>query len=186
MDDARIAWGITGAGDQVKDVVEEIKRIRNNNPISFDVFVSEAGEMVLKMYDIYDELEEEFDNFSVEVNSNTPFFIGPLYAGYYEGLLIAPATSNTVAKISNCIGDSLLTNAALQAIKAFKPVRIMPVDLEAEESTTVLPNGDEIKIRVREEDEAHVENLRGTDGIGIIERPEEIEDSIMSIIEDED
>ncbi len=183
MNDARIAWGITGAGDQVEDVTEEMKRIKENYPVTFDVFVSEAGEMVLKMYDLFDEIKEYFDSFSVEIDANKPFFTGPLSRGHYEGFIIAPATSNTVAKISNCIGDTLITNAALQALKTYQPVYIEPVDLVAGESTTLLPNGDEIKIRVREQDEAHVENLRDTDGIHIIEKPDDLENSVQELIE---
>lgn len=183
MNDARIAWGITGAGDQIEEVTEEMKKISDIYPINFDIFVSKAGEMALKMYKVFDEIKEYFDNFSVEIDANKPFFVGPLFRGHYEGLIIAPATSNTVAKISNCIGDTLITNAALQALKTFKPVYIMPVDLVAGESTTILPNGDEIRIRVREEDAAHVENLRSIDGIQIIESPKKIKKSIEELIE---
>ncbi|HII86065.1 TPA: archaeoflavoprotein AfpA, partial [Candidatus Bathyarchaeota archaeon] len=43
-------------------------------------------------------------------------------------LLIAPATSNTVAKITNGIGDTMLTNAAIMSLKAFVPVYIVPTD----------------------------------------------------------
>lgn len=184
MTDTRIVWGISGAGEQIKEVKEEMEKIEDSYPIKFDVLVSKAGEMVLKRYKILDEVKESFNNFSVEVDANTPFFIRPIYAGFYKGLIIAPATSNTVAKISNCIGDTLLTNTALQALKAFKPVYIMPVDLKAGESTTVLPNGDEIKIRIRKEDVAHVEKLRNVEGIQIIEKPEEIERSIRELVKD--
>lgn len=60
----------------------------------------------------------------------------------------------------------------------------MPVDLEPGEWTTVLPNGKELKLRVREEDVAHVENLRDTDGVKIIESPNGIEKSVKEMIKE--
>ena len=182
-DEERLAWGITGAGDQIRQVKDSIDKIKDKFSVKIDVFVSKAGEKVLKMYNIFDEVKKSHENFSVEVDSNTPFLAGSVYTGKYKGLLIAPATSNTVAKISNCIGDSLLTNATLQALKAYKPVFLMPTDLKAGQFDTVLPNGEEIKVRVREEDAQHVEILRGVDGVRIIEGPEEIGEAVRSIID---
>ncbi len=182
MASKKIAWGITGAGDEIKDVKEEMKDIKNKYSVGIDVFASKAGKQVLKMYNLFDEIEEIFDGISVEVNANAPFLAGMLYEEKYKGMVIAPATSNTVAKIANCIGDSLLTNSALQALKAYKPVHIMPVDLEAGDSETTLPNGNEIRIRVRKEDAAQVDELRKVDGIRIIEGPEKIDESFSELV----
>ena len=71
----------------------------------------------------------------------------------YEFLLIAPATSNTVAKIANGIGDTMLTNATVMSLKAFVPVYVAPTDYREGTVYTKLPNGKEMKLRVRREEE---------------------------------
>ena len=74
------------------------------------VFVSKAGEQVIKYYKLFNTLEKHFDKVWVEINANSPFLAGQLQLKRYEFLLLAPATSNTVAKIA--IGPGRL--AALQ------------------------------------------------------------------------
>jgi flavoprotein len=89
-------------------------------------------------------------------------------------LLIAPATGNTVAKIATGIADTLLTNSAIMALKAFVPVYIMPCDYKEGVTVTRIPDGGEMKIRVRKEDVENVKTIATMDGIHILERPEEI------------
>lgn len=181
----KIAWGITGAGDKIKDTKEVMEKISNEKPVDFHVYVSVAGEQVLKWYRIYDEMKSSFKNFSAEKNSNSPFLAGNLQVGKYEALIIAPATSNTVAKISCSIADTLLTNSAIMALKAYVPVYVMPVDFEEGEIETELPSGEKFMVRVRKEDVENVNKLRKIDGISIIESPEDIESQVSRIIEKE-
>lgn len=183
MKSARIAWGITGAGDKIRETISEMEKIKGKYSVEISVFVSKAGEQVLRMYKIYDDIKDSFERFSIEVNANTPFLSGALYLGKYEALIIAPATSNTVAKISNCIGDSLLSNSALQALKAYIPVYILPVDLEVGELETETPSGRKLKLRVRKEDVAHVNRLRETDGVHIMGGPSKIEENVKRILD---
>ncbi len=182
MSETKIAWGITGAGDKIQTIKEEMEKIRKEKQVEIHVFVSKAGKQVLKMYQIMEELQETFQSFTIEKNSNTPFLAGSLQTGTYDALIIAPTTSNTVAKITHSIGDTLLTNSALMALKAFTPVHILPTDLEAGTMETELPNGDILKVRVREEDAENVEKLRNTDGVRIIENPERLEKHVENII----
>ncbi len=60
------------------------------------------------------------------------------------------------------------------ALKAFVPVYIMPCDYKEGVTVTQLPDGSEMKIRVRKEDVEHVKKLAAMDGIFILENPEEI------------
>jgi flavoprotein len=94
--------------------------------------------------------------------------------GKFEFLLIAPATSNTVAKISNGIGDSLLCNAAIMGLKAFVPFYIMPSDYEEGMIVTKLPDGRDMKLRIRKEDVEHAKKLASMDDVYVLEKPEEI------------
>jgi len=110
----------------------------------------------------------------VENNSNSPFLVGALQQGKFEFLLIAPATSNTVAKIAVGIADTLLCNAAIQALKAFVPVYIMPTDYREGVVTTRLPDGHEMKLRIRKEDADNSRKLASMEGIVVLQKTEDI------------
>ena len=172
----KVAWGITGSGDRLVETVEVMKEIkkRYQNDVDIIVYLSKAGDQVVKYYRLSNDLEESFDRILVEVNPNSPFLAGQLQLGKFEFLLIAPATSNTVAKISMGIADSLLCNAAIMGLKAFVPFYIMPSDYEEGMIVTKLPNGRDMKLRIRKEDVEHVKKLAGMEDVFILEKPEEI------------
>ena len=173
----KIAWGITGAGDKIAEFIEVMKQVKKEYEAIVDihVFVSKAGETVLKFYNLEAKLIENFEKVYVEINSNAPFLAAWMQIRRYEFLLIAPATSNTVAKIANGIGDTMLTNAAVMSLKAFVPVYIVPTDYKEGAVYTKLPNGREMKIRVRKEEVEQVGKLRQMEDVHVIEGPEEIQ-----------
>ncbi len=172
----KVAWGITGAGDKIAEFIEVMKQSKKEYETTIDihVFVSKAGETVLKFYNLETILRANFDKVQVEINANAPFLAAWMQIRRYEFLLVAPATSNSVAKIANGIGDTMLTNAAIMSLKAFVPVYIAPVDYKEGVVHTKLPNGKEMKIRVRKEEVEQVNKLRRTENIHILEDPTEI------------
>ena len=173
----RVAWGITGSGDKLSQTIEVMKKIKERymDDVDIRVYLSKAGDQVVRHYGVKSDLEE---NFSVirEIDSNSPFLAGQLQLGRFEFLLIAPATSNTTAKILLGIADSLLSNAAIMALKGFTPVYIMPVDLREGIVVTRRPSGEELKIRVRKEDAENARRLSRIEGVTVLEEPEEIFD----------
>jgi len=172
----KIAWGITGSGDRITETVEKMIELQKQyeDVVDVRVFVSKAGEQVIKYYKLFNTLEKHFDKVWVEINSNSPFLAGQLQVRRYEFLLIAPATSNTVTKIALGLADSLLTNAAIMSQKAFVPTYIMPCDYAPGILTTILPDGSEMKLRIRKEDAENVDKLRRTEDVYILETPDEI------------
>ncbi|MEJ2271364.1 MAG: flavoprotein [Candidatus Bathyarchaeota archaeon] len=126
----RVAWGITGSGDRLIEVFEVMKQIRKQyqDRVKITVYLSKSGDQVVKLYHLFNELKENFEKNRVERDSNVPSLALQLQSGKIEFLLIAPATSNTVAKLANGISDTLLTNSAIMALKAFVPVYVMPCD----------------------------------------------------------
>ena len=172
----KVAWGITGSGDRLVETVEIMKEIKKQyqSEVDIRVYLSKAGDQVVKYYRLVDDLKENFERIYVEINPNSPFLAGQLQLGKFEFLLIAPATSNTVAKISMGIADSLLSNAAIMGLKAFVPFYIMPSDYEEGMIVTKLPDGRDMKLRIRKEDVEHVKKLAGMDDVFILEKPEEI------------
>lgn len=174
----KVAWGITGAGDKIGEFVQTMKQVKKEyeDTVDIQVFISKAGEMVLKYYNLEKEVRETFSRYMVEVNANSPFLAAWMQMHKYEFLLVAPATSNTVAKIACGIGDTMLTNAVSMSLKAFTPVYVVPVDFEEKTLYTKLPNGKEMKLRIRKEDADNVRKLEQMDGMNVLDSPNKIPD----------
>ena len=171
----KIAWGITGSGDKINETIEVMKALKHAHPeLRVEVFLSKAGATVAKYYGVDEELHTSFDKVWNEVDANTPFLAARLQVGEFMFLLIAPATSNTVAKLAVGVSDTLLTNAALQAVKGYVPVFVMPVDFREGETTTTLPSGKKLRLRVRKEDAENVAKLGSMEGIHTFEFPDMI------------
>lgn len=176
-----VAWGITGCGDKLRETYEVMKGVRGEyaDELQIEVFLSKAGEQVAKYYRLFDDLKQQFERVWIEKNSNSPFLAGRLQLGEFEFLLVAPASSNTVAKLSIGISDTMLTNGAIQGLKASVPVYVMPVDYREGTTVTKLPNGRDLKLRVRKEDAENVSKLTAMEGIFPFEKPEEIKDVFL-------
>lgn len=132
----KIAWGITGAGHFLCESFEIFKNLKETAAdLKVTAFVSRAGEEVIRMYGLADELcrissgsylEERF--FEREQGASIPK-AGRFLLQKYDALIISPATSNTTAKIAYGIADTIVTNAVAQAVKGGVPVFIVPVDI---------------------------------------------------------
>ena len=172
----KVAWGITGGGDKIAEFIEVMKEIQKEyaDTVEIQVFLSKAADTVLNYYRLEDELRQNFAKVTVEVNSNTPFLAAWMQMRKYEFLLIAPATSNSVAKIANSIGDTMLTNATIMSLKAFVPVYIAPTDYREGTVYTKLPNGKEMKLRVRKEEVEQVQKLSRMEDVFVLEGPQKI------------
>jgi len=172
----KVAWGITGSGDRLPEIVDMMKNVQEiyRDAVDIRVYISRAGDQVIKYYKLFNDLEASFDKIWVEANANAPFLAGQLQLGKFVFLIIAPATSNTVAKISLRLADTLLTNAAIMAQKAYVPLYIMPSDYEEGVTTTKLPDGRDLKLRIRREDVEHVKRLEAMEGTFVLRRVDEI------------
>jgi len=171
-----IVWGITGSGDRIRETVDVMKEMKEKyeDRVDIRVYISKAGDQVVKYYKLLPELEIDFDKIWVEANANAPFLAGQVQMGKFEFMLIAPATSNTVAKISLRIADTMLTNAAIMCQKALVPLYIMPSDFKEGEVITTLPNGKDLKLVIRKEDVEHVQKLAAMEGVSMLERTGDI------------
>jgi archaeoflavoprotein AfpA len=177
----KVAWGITGAGDKIQEIIDTMKDLKQQSEdvVEIDVYLSKAGDTMLKFYRLDEELTKSFAKVFVESNANSPFLAGMVQSHKYEFLLIMPASSNTVAKLVNGIGDTLLTNSALMSLKAFVPVWIMPVDFKESIIYTKLPNGKEMKIRVRKEEAEQVRKLEATEDVRVFENPAKVREGFL-------
>ena len=128
-DKPREAWAITGSGHYLKECLA----LAQQRP-EVDLFLSKAAAEVLPMYDIdLPALRERFTCFRDTSASASP--VGLFYQGRYNRLIIAPATSNTVAKMVWGIADTLVTNIYAQAGKCRIPSIVFACDTEPEMET---------------------------------------------------
>ena len=172
----KVAWGISGAGDKIAEILEIMQGVKKEyeNTVDIHVFLSKAAETVIKFYRLEEDLRKNFPKVLVELNANSPFLAGWMQIHKYEFLLIVPGSSNTVAKIALGIGDTMLTSAASMSLKAFVPVYIMPVDYEEKIVYTKLPNGEDLKLRIRKEDADNVRHLKLMEDVYVLEDPQKI------------
>ena len=178
----KVAWGITGAGDKIAEIVEIMKDLKKQSEdiVEIEVYISKAADTMLKFYRLEDDLRQNFGKVQVELNANSPFLAAWLQSGKYEFLLIAPASSNTVAKIANSISDTMLTNAAIMSLKAYRPVYILPTDYRESTVVTKLPNGKEMKLRVRKEEADQVRKLEKMEDVHVLENPQKMREAFLN------
>jgi len=177
----KVAWGITGAGDKIAEIVEVMKELKKESEdvVDIDVYISKAADTMLKFYMLDEEVKKNFAKVMVEVNANSPFLAAWMQNGKYEFLLIAPCSSNSVAKIVNSISDTMLTNAAIMSLKAFRPVYILPTDYMESVVYTKLPNGKELKLRVRKEEADQVRKLEKMEDVHVLENLQKMKETFL-------
>ena len=99
--------------------------------------------------------------------------VGQLYEDVYHTVIVAPATSNTVAKCAFGISDSLPTNMFAQAGKLGIPGIVFACDTEPVVVTRA-PH-DWVTLRPRNIELANVQRLREVDGCQVVTTPAELE-----------
>ena len=76
----RVAWGISGSGDKLAETVDVMINVKKEyaNEVDIRVYLSKAGEQVIRWYKLDEKLNGSFDRVLVEANSNSPFLAGDL------------------------------------------------------------------------------------------------------------
>ncbi len=160
----RIAWGITGAGHFLSSCVDLLLSIN-----TVDIFASKAAEEVLSFYGLYNKLKLPL----YCDDSSSYRSVTKLYTGKYDLVVIAPATSNSIAKMANGIADNLISNLFAHAGKCRIPILLLPCD-SGSELKSITPDGKEVSVCVREIDKQNIERLSGWDGIIIANNPQQL------------
>jgi flavoprotein len=122
----RIAWGLTGSGHYLRECLAILRELEN-----VDVYLSRAAQEVLGMYELsVEDLGPGIRVFHDRTASAVPvqFF----YQQRYHTLVVAPATSNTIAKMAVGISDTLVTNIYAQAGKCQVPSIVFACDTAPE------------------------------------------------------
>ena len=156
MTTPRLAWAITGSGHYIEECLNFVLTLEN-----VDLYLSQAAEEVIKMYGFnLTEIREKMPVYRDKAASSPP--VGLFYSGYYHTFVMAPATSNTVAKCVLGIADSLVSNLFAQAGKCRVPSIVYPCDIAPEMETTA-PKGKMVMVYPRQID------LEATDKLATIE-----------------
>lgn len=129
----RWAWALTGSGHHLAECLELIQTL-----VHVDLFVSRAAAEVIRMYHSDFKLPPGGRIFRDKAASAPP--VGFFYHRHYHTLVLAPATSNTVAKCVAGISDTLATNVFAQAGKCRVPAIVFACDAEPE-MDTLAPEG---------------------------------------------
>lgn len=166
----RWGWALTGSGHFFKECLKMISELDE-----VDLFVSKAAAEVVRMYRQDFKLPKSARIFRDTTASAAP--VGFFYYGTYHTLIVAPATSNTVAKCVFGISDTLVTNVFAQAGKCRVPAIVFACDT-APELETEAPKG-MVKVYPRDIDLQNTERLKSFDGTHVVETLEHLEIALL-------
>lgn len=168
----RLGWALTGSGHFFSECLEIMTRLEN-----LDIFVSKAAAEVVRMYgQDTGGLPKSARTFRDTTASAAP--VGKFYYDEYHTLVVAPATSNTIAKCVYGISDNLATNVFAQAGKCRVPIIVFACDT-APELDTMAPKG-MVKVYPRRIDLENVERLKSFEAIQVVESVDELEAAIQA------
>ena len=149
----RLAWAITGSGHYLRESLAILQTLKN-----VDIFLSKAAAEIIKQYGFQAQLDATGHKvYQDKTASSVP--VEGFYAGKYHTLVIAPATSNTVAKMAYGFSDSLVTNLYAQAGKTRVPSIVFACDT-APEVISEAPRNNMVQVFPRQIDLDNVEKLK--------------------------
>ncbi|MGA7348747.1 MAG: flavoprotein [Pseudolabrys sp.] len=163
----RWGWALTGSGHFFKeclDIMGELDEV--------DLFVTRAAGEVIRMY--RQALPKSMRVFRDTTASAAP--VGAFYYGIYHTLVLAPATSNTVAKCVYGISDTLATNVFAQAGKCRVFSIVFACDT-APELETEAPKG-MVKVYPRQIDLENTARLKSFNDVNVVENLDELRDAL--------
>ena len=165
----RWGWALTGSGHFFKECLRMVAGLGE-----VDLFVSRAASEVVRMYRQDFKLPKTARVFRDTTASAAP--VGLFYYGNYHTLIVAPATSNTVAKCVLGISDTLVTNVFAQAGKCRVPTIVFACDT-APELETEAPKG-MVKVYPRAIDLKNTGQLKSFESTIVVETLEELENAL--------
>jgi dihydromethanopterin reductase (acceptor) len=156
----RWGWVLTGSGHFFKECLAIVRELED-----VDLFVSRAAAEVIRMYRQDFDLPKSMRIYRDTTASAAP--VGAFYYGTYHTLILAPATSNTVAKCVYGISDTLATNVFAQAGKCRVFSIVFACDT-APELETEAPKG-MVKVYPRQIDLDNTARLKSFKDVVVVE-----------------
>jgi dihydromethanopterin reductase (acceptor) len=168
----RLAWALTGSGHDFLECLELMRRLG-----AMDVFLSKAAAEVIYLY------TKDRDPFPetirlIKDTSASAAPVGRFYQGWYHTLVMAPATSNTVAKCVAGISDTLVSNVFAQAGKCRVPAIVYACDTKPVHDT--LAPGGMVRLWPRRIDLENTARLKTFEATTVVEDMTELEQAVAA------
>lgn len=167
----RLAWAITGSGHYLRESLQILASIKE-----VDIYLSRAAAEIIKQYGFQPQLDALGHRvFQDKTASSVPveFF----YEGKYHTLVIAPATSNTIAKMAYGFSDSLVTNLYAQAGKTRVESIVFACDT-APELESEAPKENMVKVYPRQIDLDNVQRLVDFEATTVVANIDDLQSTI--------
>ncbi|WP_089375556.1 flavoprotein [Methylobacillus rhizosphaerae] len=165
----RLAWAITGSGHYLRECLEIADGLED-----VDLFLSRAAAEILQQYGYKHKVAKVFQD---KTASSVP--VEMFYYGYYHTVVVAPATSNTVAKMVYGISDTLVTNVYAQAGKCGVPSIVFACDT-APEVESEAPRDNMVMVYPRRIDLENMERLKSDEGTTVVSDMQQLQAAIQA------
>jgi dihydromethanopterin reductase (acceptor) len=168
----RLAWAITGSGHYLRESLAILNTLQE-----VDIFLSKAAAEIIKQYGFQADLEATGHKiYQDKTASSVP--VEMFYEGKYHTLVIAPATSNTIAKMAYGFSDSLVTNLFAQAGKTRVHSIVFACDT-APELESEAPRDNIVKVYPRQIDLENVAKLTQFADTEVVDDMQALQHAIM-------
>jgi dihydromethanopterin reductase (acceptor) len=168
VEQQRLAWALTGSGHYLRECLDIISGLEQ-----VDIFLSKAAAEILQQYGYKHNVGRVFQD---KTASSVPVEL--FYQGKYHTLVIAPTSSNTVAKMVAGISDNLVTNLYAQAGKTRLPSIVFACDTEPELESEA-PRENIVKVYPRRIDLQNMETLKTFEETTVVGDMQELHTAIQ-------
>jgi flavoprotein len=165
----RMAWALTGSGHSLRECIDIINGLED-----VDLFLSKAAAEILQQYGYKHNVGKVYQD---KTASAVPVEL--FYHGAYHTVVIAPSTSNTVAKMVCGISDNLVTNIFAQAGKCRVPTIVYACDTEPELESEA-PRENMVKVYPRRIDLENVIKLKTFEETTVVDNMQQLFSAIQT------
>ena len=165
----RMAWALTGSGHYLRECIDIINTLED-----VDLFLSKAAAELLQQYGYKHNVGKVYQD---KTASSVP--VGMFYHGAYHTVVIAPSSSNTVAKMVCGISDNLVTNIFAQAGKCRVPTIVYACDTEPELDSDA-PRDNIVKVYPRRIDLENVAKLKAFEETNVVDNMAQLSSAIQA------
>lgn len=167
----RMAWALTGSGHYLRECIDILNTLED-----VDLFLSKAAAEILQQYGYTHNVGKVYQD---KTASAVPVEL--FYHGAYHTVVIAPSTSNTVAKMVCGISDNLVTNIFAQAGKCRVPTIVFACDTEPEMESEA-PRENMVKVYPRPIDLENTAKLKKFEETTVVDNMQQLSDVIQARI----